>query len=200
MEKNRTISAKATAIWVVLSFSFSYTIINDFWQVHHQQLLVLGQAQDNKPTLGGQTFRSTFDTFVVSDPEAYGIFEERNSSIFKPGEEVLLYVEPAGITYTNTTDERGNKLYSMNLTADIIVSDKEGNILGGEQNIPISNFISRHQNKKIELDLSLTGTETLDPGDYILKYVVTDENSGKSFEIEKNITITNPNIANATTT
>lgn len=37
--------------------------------------------------------------------------------------------------------------------------------------------------------LSLTGTETLEPGDYILKWTVTDENSGKTFDIVKDFTI-----------
>ena len=155
-----------------------------------QQQLVFGQLQDNELTNEDeQTFRSGFDTFVSSDPVAYGVIEERNSSIFKPGEEVLLYVEPVGLWYKNTTDENGNKLYSLNLTADLIVSDKDGNIVGGEQNIPLTNFTSRHQNKEIELDLSLTGTETLDPGDYMLKWIVTDQSTGKNFEIEKGITI-----------
>ena len=156
-----------------------------------QQQLVFGQLQDNELTNEDeQTFRSGFDTFVLSDPVAYGVFEERNSSVFKPGEEVLLYVEPVGIRYKNTTDENGNKLYSLNMTADLIISDKDGSIVGGEQNIPLTNFTSRHQNKEIELDLSLTGNEALDPGDYMLKWIVTDQNTGKSFEIEKGITIT----------
>lgn len=156
-----------------------------------QQQLVFGQLQDNELTNEDeQAFRSGFDTFVSSDPVAYGVFEERNSSVFKPGEEVLLYVEPVGIQYKNTTDENGNKLYSLNMTADLIISDKDGSIVGGEQNIPLTNFTSRHQNKEIELDLSITGTETLDPGDYMLKWIVTDQNTGKNFEIEKGITIT----------
>ena len=156
-----------------------------------QQQLVFGQLQDNELTNEDeQAFRSGFDTFVSSDPVAYGVFEERNSSVFKPGEEVLLYVEPVGIQYKNTTDENGNKLYSLTMTADLIISDKDGSIVGGEQNIPLTNFTSRHQNKEIELDLSITGTETLDPGDYMLKWIVTDQNTGKNFEIEKGITIT----------
>ena len=156
-----------------------------------QQQLVFGQLQDNELTNEDeQAFRSGFDTFVSSDPVAYGVFEERNSSVFKPGEEVLLYVEPVGIQDKNTTDENGNKLYSLNMTADLIISDKDGSIVGGEQNIPLTNFTSRHQNKEIELDLSITGTETLDPGDYMLKWIVTDQNTGKNFEIEKGITIT----------
>jgi hypothetical protein len=81
---------------------------------------------------------------------------EGNSSIFKPGEEVLLYVKPVGLTYKKPTEENGNKLYSLNMTADLIVLDKNGSI--GEQNIPLTNFTSRNQNKEIVIDLLFIGT------------------------------------------
>jgi len=69
------------------------------------------------------------------------------------------------------------------------VADKNGVNVGREQDLPLIDVLSHHQNKELNADLSLTGTETLEPGEYILKWTVTDENSGKTFDIVKNFTI-----------
>ncbi|CAN5399678.1 hypothetical protein BH18THE2_BH18THE2_26690 [soil metagenome] len=36
-----------------------------------------------------QTFASGFDTFVSSEPTGYGMYEERESNVFAPGENIL---------------------------------------------------------------------------------------------------------------
>jgi hypothetical protein len=77
---------------------------------HQQQHLAFGQAPPEESVAGEQTFRSAFDTFVSSEPGGYGIYEERKSNVFKPGETFLLYVEPLGYTYGTVTDEDGNIL------------------------------------------------------------------------------------------
>ena len=46
------------------------------------------------------TFHSAFDTFVVpGSVDGYGIYQSHNSSIFKPGEKIVLYMEPVGYSY-----------------------------------------------------------------------------------------------------
>ena len=60
---------------------------------HQQQHFAFGQTAE-EPVSGEQTFGSAFDTFVSSEPGGYGIYEERKSNVFKPGETFLLYVEP----------------------------------------------------------------------------------------------------------
>ena len=43
-------------------------------------------------------FHSAFDTFVVPESvNGYGIYQSHNSSIFKPGEKIVLYIEPVGV-------------------------------------------------------------------------------------------------------
>jgi hypothetical protein len=160
-------------------------------QVQHQQQqhLAFGQAPPEESVAGEQTFRSAFDTFVSSEPGGYGIYEERKSNVFKPGETFLLYVEPLGYTYGTVTDEDGNTLYTMNFTLDFIISDKNGNVLGGQEDIPVSNIVSYHQNKELNLDISIDQSSPFPPGDYIITYRITDENSGKSFDIRKDVTV-----------
>src|SRR5918999_294858 len=79
--------------------------------LQQQQHLALGQAPEES-VAGEQTVRSAFDTFVSSEPGGYGIYEDRKSNVFKPGETFLLYIEPLGYTYGTVTDEDGNRLYT----------------------------------------------------------------------------------------
>ena len=138
---------------------------------------------------GNQTFRSAFDTFVSSEPGGYGIYEDRKSNVFKPGETFLLYVEPVGYAYGTVTDEDGNRLYTMNFTVDFFISDKNGTVLAGQEEIPISNLVSHHQNKELFFDISIDQSSPFPPGDYVITYRITDKNSGKSFDITKDVTV-----------
>ncbi len=161
---------------------------NEQVQQQQQQHFAFGQTAEEL-VAGEQTFGSAFDTFVSSEPGGYGIYEERKSNVFNPGETFLLYVEPLGYTYGTVTDEDGNTLYTMNFTLDFIISDKNGNILGGQEDIPVSNIVSYHQNKELNLDISIDQSSPFPPGDYVITYRITDENSGNSFDITKDVTV-----------
>jgi hypothetical protein len=134
-----------------------------------------------------QAFHSAFDTFVVpGSVNGYGVYQAHNSSIFKPGEKILLYIEPASYSYKPV-----GSLFLMNFTADVLVSDKAGHVLTGLQNLPISTLISHYKNKELILTVSLIQTNPFPVGDYVLKYTVHDVPSGNSFDILKNIRIAN---------
>ena len=78
----------------------------------------------------------------------------------------------------------------MNFTADIVLTTKNGTIVGGGQDIPISKLISHYRN--IDLFATLTVTLPPDPsikGDYVGKYTLNDQTTGKSFDITKDVTI-----------
>lgn len=136
-----------------------------------------------------QTFRSGFDTFVSSEPEGYGMYDEKESNIFAPGETFLLYVEPVGYSYGNVTNANGDQLYTMNFTADFTISNPNGTVLAGQEDLPLSNLVSHHQNKELMLQMSIDQTSPFPPEDYVLRYTFTDENSGKSFDIRKDVTV-----------
>lgn len=54
------------------------------------------QTLNTVPTTNS-TFHALFDTFVVpGSVGGYGVYQTHNSSIFKPGEKILLYAELAG--------------------------------------------------------------------------------------------------------
>ena len=133
------------------------------------------------------TFHSAFDTFVVpGSVNGYGIYQSHNSSIFKPGEKIVLYIEPVGYSYKPI-----GSLFLMNFTGDVLISDKAGHVLTGFQNLPLSTLNSHHKNKELTLTVSLTQTNPFPPGEYVLKYTIHDLPSGNSFDIIKNIRIAN---------
>jgi hypothetical protein len=132
-------------------------------------------------------FHSQFDTFVNS-VEAYGIYQEHKSSIFKPGEDIILYAEPVGFSHV-PVNINNTKLYLINLTASIILSDTQGNILFGRENIPALNTISHTQNTEMFARLRVGQSSPFPPGGYVITYILNDVPSGRSFKIVKEITV-----------
>jgi hypothetical protein len=134
-------------------------------------------------------FRSGLDTYVNFEPQGYGIYQEKNSSIFKPGEDVILYIEPKGYEYGTLFDESGDKLYTIDFAVDFAISDESGNILTSQQGITLDEIVSHHKNKELFIPFTITQSSPFPDGNYIITYVIHDKNSGASFNIVKNITI-----------
>jgi len=140
------------------------------------------------------TFASSLDLFVVPESVGgYGVYEELASNTFAPGEDIALYSEPVGFSYkpiiSNGTN--GETQYLMNF-ADLVITDTEGNVLGGFQDLPISEIISHHQNKEVNLVITLSQSSPFPEGNYKVLYTVHDEPSGNTFEISKDVVISNP--------
>jgi hypothetical protein len=140
-----------------------------------------------------ETFASSLDLYVVPESVGgYGVYEEHASNTtFSPGEDIVLYVEPVGFSYkpvvTNQTN--GETQFLMNFTADLVITDTEGNVLGGFQDLPISEIISHHQNKEVNLVITLSQSSPFPEGNYKVLYTVHDEPSDNTFEITKDVTI-----------
>lgn len=151
------------------------------------------------------TFTSQFDVFVEEGTHlGYGVYREHlPANVFRPGETIVLYVEPVGFGHQPITDasssslDEGNSstttrtLYLINTTADIILSDSSGNELATIEDLPAANLVSHRQNTEFSLTLTLSQEEPFPVGDYIVSYVVHDEVTGNRFQIDKTITIDN---------
>jgi hypothetical protein len=138
-------------------------------------------------------FRDKFDTYVNS-ADGYGVYEEHKSNLFKPGEPIVLYVEPVGFTHLpidggDNGTNNNVKLYLIKMTAAIVLSDKQGNILLGKENIPLLNVISHNKNTELFMNLRVTQSSPFPAGEYVISYTVTDVPSGKAFKIVKEIVI-----------
>jgi hypothetical protein len=120
--------AAAAASPLIFSTNFAGTSITTTQIAYGQQQNVMNQTSTG--------FRSVFNTFVVpGSSHGYGIYEEHKSNVFKPGEKIALYIEPVGFTHrpiTGTTN-KSETLYLSNFTADVVISDKAGKVLGGVQ-------------------------------------------------------------------
>jgi hypothetical protein len=144
------------------------------------------QFLDVWDTLG---FHPLVATYVNESTElGNGLYQER-SNIFSPGEDILLYVQPIGFGHQEIEGRGGEKLYLMNFTADIVASFANGTVLGGAQNIPISDLVSHYRNTEIFLSLLLSQESPLPQGDYVINYRVVDQTSGLDFRLSRDIFI-----------
>ena len=147
-------------------------------------------------------FSSQYDEFVAEGTVGlYGEYRGHTpANIFRPGETMVLYVEPVGFGYlpiTNTNVESlvdtgapFKTLYLINMTADIYGTDSSGTQIFAVEDLPVaSNLISHRQMTEIPMTLTLTQEEPFPVGDYIITYVVRDQVTGQSFQIDRQITI-----------
>jgi hypothetical protein len=163
-------------------------------------------------------FGSQFDVFIEEGSAlGYGVYREHvPTNIFRPGETIVLYLEPVGFGHkaiiTNASQSGGSSangdrsnatttLYLMNMTADYIISNSNGTELQTVTGVPVANLTSHRQNTELFLMLTLRqDQESQSPvGEYIITYVIHDLVSGESFQIAKRITIADDN-ATATST
>jgi hypothetical protein len=180
------ILAAAAAAPLIFSTNFAGRSITTTQIAYGQQQNVMNQTSAG--------FHSVFNTFVVpGSSHGYGIYEEHKSNVFRPGEKIALYIEPVGFTHrpiTGTTN-KSETLYLSNFTADVVISDKTGKVLGGVQNLPVSEILSHHKNNEISLTVSLTQSKPFPVGGYMIKYLIRDVLSGNAFQIVKNIKVAN---------
>ncbi|HEY6757330.1 MAG TPA: hypothetical protein VI037_08085 [Nitrososphaera sp.] len=147
-------------------------------------------------------FTSQLDVFIAEGTHGgFGIYREHTpANVFRPGETIVLYLEPVGFGHqpipdTNDGEDGGDNnslprtLYLINMTADIIISDAAGTVLQTLENLPTENIISHRQNTEYSLTLTLSQDQPFPVGDYIVTYVVHDQVTGQSFQLDRRITI-----------
>jgi len=205
-----------TLLSLSISFLLSWPLVTSFAQLSSSspempltqeganQLAELQTArQQYLSAWNNRAFSSHFDVFIAEGSHlGYGIYREHvPANVFRPGETIVLYVEPVGfghqlITDVSTQDGGNNNstattrtLYLMNMTADYIISDSNGTDLATIEDLPAANLISHRQNTEFSLTLTLSQEEPFPVGDYIVTYVVRDQVTGQSFQIDKRITI-----------
>ncbi len=152
--------------------------------------MTLDEAREQYLAAWNQTeFDSAFSTYVDEFSAAgYGVYQE-HGNVFRPGETMVLYVEPVGFDHEQVIDEEGNTLYLMNMTADYVIASGNGTELQVIEDIPVGSIVSHRPNIELFLELTLTQASPFPVGDYLITYVVTDEVSGESFMLEKQVTV-----------
>jgi hypothetical protein len=135
-------------------------------------------------------FQSIFDTFInENSAQGYGIFTERDSSIFNPSQRISLYIEPLGFKHEPIMDTKGNKLYLTNITTIITMADDKGNEVPSIEDLQSYFFKSHNKITELYLPIDLDLTSSIPKGNYVITYTLIDDISKEDFNIQKNITI-----------
>jgi len=147
-------------------------------------------------------FTSQLDVFVAEDSVSlYGVYREHiPANVFRPGETIVLYVEPVGFGHqpiadssvedVGNTDVASRTLYLINMTADIYGTDSSGAPFFAIEDVPVAtNLISHTQSTEIPMTLTLTQEEPFPVGDYIVTYVIHDQVTGQRFQLDRQIII-----------
>ena len=125
-----------------------------------------------------------------SVPSVSNMSNVSSANTFAPGETMYLYVEPVGFTHSPSSNESANTRYTIDISADIIISAPNGTELASIIDLPVIKVTSHQKNTELSLLLTLTQIKPFPIGDYNIKYVVKDKPSGRTFDITKEITIT----------
>lgn len=112
--------------------------------------------------------------FVTKPPTGFGIYNPRPDSVFKPGEKLILYVEPVGFTW-----KPKDALNHAALTVDLVLKDEEGTVIGQQDGFATFTFDSHEENLEIMAAVSIDFTEA-PAGKYEAELKFADENSDKS--------------------
>ncbi|MBJ7450088.1 MAG: hypothetical protein JHC93_07015 [Parachlamydiales bacterium] len=111
---------------------------------------------------------------LVKEPStAYGVYQTRESNVFKTGDTIYIYCEPIGYTIK----EEGEN-YNFKLTTDFSISDDKNNVLARQEDFANFGLDSHEPNTELMLNINykFTGAE---PGTYFLQTTVRDQYSDK---------------------
>lgn len=114
-------------------------------------------------------------SLFVEDSAGFGIYRERDSEIFKPGEPLVVYAEPIGFAYGK------NAIGGMeiNLVADFVLTDRDGKTLFSKDDFLNVALPVRYHNREFQMKLTVNLTG-LPAGKYIARFNVRDHHSDKS--------------------
>ncbi|MCP5080224.1 MAG: hypothetical protein GY948_00835 [Alphaproteobacteria bacterium] len=122
--------------------------------------------------------------FVTKRPTGYGDYEPRPNNVFKPGEDMIVYVELAGYDY-----KQEGKRFKAEFSVDMEVRSPEGKVLGSRKNFLQLSRSSRVPNREFFAVVIYT-FDQITKGKYAIRTFVTDKNANDKqwfqldFEVE----------------
>lgn len=112
--------------------------------------------------------------FVAEKSAGFGMMKPRADNVFKPGEVIVIYLEPVGLGW-----RKAGSVYNSVLLADFEIQTSDGKILGGQKNF--GRFALTGQDRNSEYMIHLTYNVTgLPEGEFIVSTLFHDEVSGKN--------------------
>jgi hypothetical protein len=129
-------------------------------------------------------FGARRNLLVSRKAEAFGDYEARPSSVFKPGEALITYVEPVGYGWVPV----GTDLHRLGVTVDFEITTPAGKVLGGQNGFLDYGLTSHARVLELFINLTLTLDE-IAQGDYVLVFTLHDKASGRSARVPQPFTI-----------
>ncbi|KQS88465.1 MULTISPECIES: hypothetical protein [unclassified Rhizobium] len=126
--------------------------------------------------------------FVKASPDGYARYDLRDGSSFKPGEKLISYIEPIGLSWKPAP--AGSKKQS-HFSVDMDILSITGEQLASQKAIGEYTFASLVPNQEIYATLT-TDVSGGAAGDYILRFRFNDLNNGKSTTVDQKFTILGP--------
>ncbi|AHM04848.1 hypothetical protein roselon_02529 [Roseibacterium elongatum DSM 19469] len=107
--------------------------------------------------------------FIQQEAPAYGYFDPRETSIFQPGEPLIVYAEPMGFGW----QRNDNGTFALDVEVDLVLRNPAGDILIRQDGFGRYTVTTRRQNREFFLSL-LLNLDGVPQGEYVLDYVVHD--------------------------
>ena len=123
-------------------------------------------------------------TLTEAPATGYGNYTPRDSSSFRPGEKIHVYVEVLGYGWHDNGDGTQSEL----LDADLNLLNATGQTVASQAKFLSANIKSREHLLETFLTLDATLT-SFQPGDYKLQYVLHDRAADKDVTFEVPITL-----------
>ena len=122
--------------------------------------------------------------FVGVPPVGYAMYEPKQQPVFKPGEALVSYVEPIGLTWKPAAAGK----MQTHFTVDLDILSASGEVLANQKAFGDFTFTSFFRNQEIYATLT-TDVSAAAAGDYVLRFHFNDLNSGKSASVDQKFTI-----------
>jgi hypothetical protein len=123
--------------------------------------------------------------FVAAPPTGYAMYEPKPQPVFKPGEALVSYVEPVGLTWKPAAV--AGKM-ETHFTVDLDILSASGEVLANQKAFGDFTFTGFLRNQEIYATLT-TDVSGAAAGDYVLRFHFNDLNSGKSASVDQKFTI-----------
>ena len=111
---------------------------------------------------------------VSDEPTGYGLFNPRQSNVFKTGEKLIAYIEPIGHTW-----QQEGSLFKAHIATDFDIKSPDGRVLATQRDFGQFKFSSRGENNEVMLRMTLDITGA-PPDKYVWGITLRDQISGKS--------------------
>jgi hypothetical protein len=117
--------------------------------------------------------------FIEGEPHGFGLYQERSTKEFKPGEKIVVYAEPVGYGWKDA----GQGMFELGFVVDFLIKSKDGEVLAGKENF--MRIVTESHTRNMEFMVVLTLNMSSAPaGDYVVEYKLHDIASDKSATFE----------------